>query len=302
MRNHNRQLQKIAKRQLSKYPLWVTVLVVVIACGAYLLYDFMTRPEIPEGQLSVHFIDVGQGDCELLSTSEGTVLIDSGTTESQYELSSYLSQNVTEIDYLILTHPHEDHIGGAAQVIRDISVKNVIMPDAVSDSAAFERLLDAMEEKSITGIVAEAGDEYTLGDLKLTLLSPISEEYDDTNNYSIVLRADYGEDSFLFTGDAETLVENELLENYPVSALDCDVLKVGHHGSNTSSSEKFLDAVTPDIAVIGVGKDNDYGHPKENILERLNKYCSRILRTDTDGTVILTSEGQGITVAAENGQ
>lgn len=296
MNNYNRQLQKYAQRQLSKSPWWVTLIVLVLAVGAYFVYDYMNRPEIPDGQLSVHFIDVGQGDCELLVTAEGTVLIDSGTTESQYELSEYLQKTVTQIDYFVLTHPHEDHIGGAAQVIRDIPVKNIIMPDAVSDSAAFERLLDAMEEKSISGIMAEAGAEYELGGLRMKLLSPISEEYDDTNNYSIVLRADYGEDSFLFTGDAETLVENELLDTYHVSALDCDVLKVGHHGSNTSSSVKFLEAVTPDIAVIEVGRDNDYGHPKEKILNRLEDCGAQILRTDLEGTIILTSEGQGITV------
>lgn len=296
MDRYNRQMQKKAVRQMRKLPWWATLIILILLGALSVLYYYMTMPEIPEGQLSVHYIDVGQGDCELLVTAEGTVLIDSGTSDSKYDLCEYLRGAVTRIDYLILTHPHEDHIGGAAQVIEDFPVGNVIMPDAVSDSAAFERLLDAMEDKSISGIMAEAGAKYELGGLKLQILSPLSEEYEETNNYSIVLRADYGEDSFLFTGDAETLVENELLDTYPVTTLDCDVLKVGHHGSNTSSSHKFIEAVTPEIAVIEVGKDNDYGHPKDKILRRLESFGAQILRTDLEGDIVLISEGRGITV------
>lgn len=297
MSQQNRQLQKYARRQISKLPAWAVILIIAAVCGLYLLHEHTNTPDIPEGQLTVRFIDVGQGDCELLSADGGTVLIDAGPTSAQYSLTSYLSRCVSQIDYLILTHPHEDHIGGAAQVIGNFDVRNVIMPDAVSDSASFSKLLDAMEDKNISGILAEPGSEYTLGELKITILAPLSDEYEDTNNYSIVLRADYGEDSFLFTGDAETPVEKELLTAYPSHMLDCDVLKVGHHGSTTSSSAAFLDAVTPEIAVIEVGKDNDYGHPKEKILSRLSEYTSQIYRTDTDSTVVLVSNGQGISRA-----
>lgn len=149
------------KNMSGKKPLWISVVTVIIAVSVYLINEWVTVPEMTaEGEMAVHFIDVGQGDSELICTSDAVILIDAGTTESQYILSDYLKANITQIDYMILTHPHEDHIGGAAHVINSIPVTNVIMPDVTANTSCFSRLLNAMEDNNIGGIIAEAGKEY----------------------------------------------------------------------------------------------------------------------------------------------
>ena len=245
------------------------------------------------GEVQFHFIDVGQGDAALIRTEKGDILIDAGTNSSEDELKAYLdSLGVTDIEYAVFTHPHEDHIGGADMVLNTYNVKNVVLPDATSTSKTFERMMDAIEAEKCGVIEATPDKTFKVGELTCTILAPISTSYTETNDYSVVIRADYGETSVLFTGDAETHSEEEMLERYRFKGLlDCDLLKVGHHGSDTSSSQAFLDAVTPVYAVISCGEGNSYGHPIQAILARYEAMKAEIYRTDKEGSIVFSSTG-----------
>ena len=277
----------------------VVVLIAVIA-GLFfgkdaILGGLTDKPSDPVsgGEVQFHFIDVGQGDAALIRTEKGDILIDAGTNSSEDELKAYLdSLGVTDIEYAVFTHPHEDHIGGADMVLNTYNVKNVVLPDATSTSKTFERMMDAIEAEKCGVIEATPDKTFKVGELTCTILAPISTSYTETNDYSVVIRADYGETSVLFTGDAETHSEEEMLERYRFKGLlDCDILKAGHHGSDTSSSQAFLDAVTPVYAVISVGEGNTYDHPKQEILARYEAMRITIHRTDKEGDIVFTSTG-----------
>ena len=245
------------------------------------------------GEVQFHFIDVGQGDAALIRTEAGNILIDAGTNSSEDELKAYLnSYGVTDIEYAIFTHPHEDHIGGADMVLNTYNVKRVILPDATSTSKTFQRMMDAIEAEKCEVIEATPDKTFTVGELTCTILAPISTSYTETNNYSVVIRADYGETSVLFTGDAEVDSEAEMLERYRFKGtLDCVILKSGHHGSDTSSGQEFLNAVSPVYAVISVGEGNTYDHPKQEILARYEVMKMKVYRTDKEGSIVFTSTG-----------
>ena len=245
------------------------------------------------GEVQFHFIDVGQGDAALIRTEWGDVLIDAGTNSSEDELKAYLDAlGVTDIEYAVFTHPHEDHIGGADMVLNTYNVKRVIMPTATATSKTFERMMDAIEAEKCEVIEATPDYVFKVGELVCTVLAPISEKYSETNNYSVVIRADYGETSVLFTGDAEVDSEAEMLARYGLKGtLDCDLLKAGHHGSDTSSSQEFLDAVTPAFAVISVGEGNTYDHPKQVTLSKYEAMGMVIYRTDKEGSIVFTTTG-----------
>ena len=184
-------------------------------------------------------------------------------------------------------------MGCADEVISHVEVKNVIMPNAATDSAFFTRFLDAAEERDINLIEAVPGEIYYVGEMILTILAPLEDEYDNMNDYSIVLRVDVGETSALFTGDAEKKVENELLKRY-TTELDCDLFQAGHHGSSTSNTVDFIAAAAPSAAVISCGKDNSYGHPHRETLQTFQQYNVEVFRTDLEGTLIFVSDGVGI--------
>ena len=245
------------------------------------------------GEVQFHFIDVGQGDAALIRTEWGDVLIDAGTNSSEDELKAYLDAlGVTDIEYAVFTHPHEDHIGGADMVLNTYNVKRVIMPNATATSKTFERMMDAIEAEKCEVIEATPDYVFKVGELVCTVLAPISEKYSETNNYSVVIRADYGETSVLFTGDAEVDSEEEMLARYRLKGtLDCDILKSGHHGSDTSSCQEFLDAVTPAFAVISVGEGNTYDHPKQVTLSKYEAMGMVIYRTDKEGSIVFTTTG-----------
>lgn len=254
------------------------------------------------GELAVHFIDVGQGDSEFIQFPDGqTMLIDAGESDAGETVVSYLQLlGVSSIDFVVATHPHSDHIGGLPAVFDAFEIEKVYMPDAVSSSYTFETLLDKIEAEGCETAEAKAGVTAVSdneNDLTAYFTAPVSDEYDDLNNYSAVLRLEYKEKSFLFTGDAETLVEKEMLSNGIDKA---DVLKVGHHGSKTSSSAEFLKQVSPQYAVFEVGQDNSYGHPHSEVLERYEKFGVEILRTDLMGTIIISTDGLDITVNSKN--
>lgn len=263
------------------------------------------NPQAPtptEGELSVHFLDVGQADAILILDGDKTMMIDTGDwpngEDKAYMLSYIESLGITVIDYLVLTHPDADHIGGAPEVINTFDVKNCIMPNATKTSAVFERTIKALEDNEVNVILPVPGDDYTLKNASFRILAPINEKYKDSNDYSVVLRMQYGEKSILFTGDAETLSESEMLEKYTAADLKADVLKVGHHGSSTSSTQTFLDLVDPDYAVISCGVGNSYGHPHSAVIDRLNARELALFRTDTQGTIVLKTDGKELSLEA----
>lgn len=274
------------------------VVAIVVAAGGYFggLFD-TNQPAAVEGEVSFHFIDVGQADAALICTTEGNILIDAGTGSSETDLKTYLdSKGVKDIEYAIFTHPHEDHIGGADMIMEKYNVKNVILPNKKHDSQTFNKMMNNIEKSKAEMHYAKPNDTYTVGDLKLTILAPQKDGYSELNDYSVVVRVDYGATSALFTGDAEALSEEEMLKAYLLdNKLDCDLLKVGHHGSNSSSTQAFLDKVSPKMAVISCGKDNDYGHPTGEILDRLKKSQVPYYRTDLEGSIVFVSNGESIT-------
>jgi competence protein ComEC len=245
------------------------------------------------GQLRIHYIDVGQGDSILIQQGNKNMLIDTGTNASQNALMAYLKkQNISKIDYLILTHPHEDHIGGAAAVINALDIGTLYMPKITTTTKTFKNLIAAMQRKQLKATIPVTGNTFNLGVATCTILGPLDAQNNNLNTYSIVIKLVYGKTKFLFTGDAQASNEKAMIDKgYDLSA---DVLKIGHHGSRTSTSVAFLNAVNPKYAVISVGKGNDYGHPHQQTLARLKAKGIKIYRTDESGTILCTSDGTNI--------
>lgn len=257
-----------------------------------------------EGDLKVHFIDVGQGDAILIQTPGPTpcvFLIDAGDAAAGPKIVSYLrEQGVTAIDWLIATHPHADHIGGMVTVIKAFPVRNVSMPRATHTTKTYEDLLLAIKEKGLLITTARAGQPLlTALNLNALFIAPRDTSYEHLNDFSAVLKISYENTCFLFTGDAEAKSETEMLLASDVSP-KADVLKVAHHGGKTSTSAQFLEAVAPKYAVISVGAGNSYGHPSKEVLDRLEKAKVTVFRTDLHGTVVVTSDGKSITVSTSS--
>lgn len=256
-----------------------------------------TVTPIGENTLRVHFIDVGQGDCALLQTANEAILIDAGG-DTMYSVADHIkSLGIDTLDYVIATHPHSDHINHLDEVINAFSVSNVIIPKLsqknTPTTAAYESFLHAVKSSGAKTIPAKPGAVYFVGDIEMTVLAPLKQT-DDLNNMSVVLNITYGETSFLFTGDAENFSENLIMESEYAHYLDADVLKVGHHGSRTSTGKEFLSAVSPEIAVIPCAASNDYGHPHEETVELLNDFGIEILETASLGTFVIESDGENL--------
>lgn len=244
-----------------------------------------------------HSIDVGQGDSELVRCNGRNMLIDGGVPDETGTVEDYLhAQGVQKLDYVVGTHPHDDHIGGLCQVISDFGVGHVILPDATNNSQTFHNLLYAISNKKLKITIAVPGMSYTLGGGVFKIIAP-NAKYDDLNDMSVVIKFTYGHTSFLFTGDASKNSEEDILKKkYDIK---CDVLKVGHHGSDTASTPEFLKAASPKYAVISAGAGNSYGLPDEDILERLQSFGIKTFCTYTNGTVIFKSNGNTITCFCE---
>lgn len=225
-----------------------------------------------EETLTVHYIDVGQGDCICITCGGETMLIDCGEASEAENVRHYLNKaEIEAFDFVVATHPHSDHMGGMAEIVESYDIGEFIMPSlAESDVPAtryFEDFLDAAEEKGLNLTSAEAGRKGKLGDARWEIVAPISDECSNTNNYSVGIVLYHGENSFIFTGDAEASAEEEMVNAGLFGHID--VYKVGHHGSKTSSSELFMDTISPDIAVISCGSGNSYGHPDNEALNRI---------------------------------
>ena len=249
-------------------------------------------------ELRVSFIDVGQGDSEFIELPNGeTMLIDAGTNETGKNVVDYIkSLGYTSIDYVVGTHPHEDHIGGLDDVIKTFDIGSIYMPKITADTNTFEDVLDAAESKNLMINTAKSGVSImNTEDLSVKFLAPTLDSYENTNDYSAVVKVVYGETSYLFTGDAEEFSENLITDD-----VNADVLKVGHHGSSTSTSTEFLKKVSPSSAVISCGKDNSYGHPHSETLQKLADMGTAVYRTDELGTIVSVSDGKTITFDTNN--
>lgn len=248
--------------------------------------------ETESSTLNVHFIDVGQGDSILIESDNRYMLVDAGENDQGDTVVSYLrSLGVEQLDYVIGTHPHSDHIGGLDVVINAFSVNKVIMPKVPHNTKTYEDVLMTVAEKGLKITTPKNGEVYTLGDSKFEIVSSDKDYGDELNNWSVGIKVTNGEHSFLMCGDAEVEAEEDMVNgNIDLSA---DVLKVSHHGSDTSTSDAFLKKVNPTYAVISLGADNTYGHPSESTMNKLDGI--QIFRTDEQGTIVATSDGKMIT-------
>lgn len=310
-----------AKRRASSRKARISVLSLVFALAvlfiaAHQLEMFPSSPKSPavssdaslpaeDGRAQVFFLDVGQGDSELIrvpgESGYFNMLLDTGEAEYAEGLADFLrSLGIERIDVLLESHPHSDHMGGMSYIVEEFEIGSVYLPrvpeEQTPTSRAYEKLLDSIEKKNLTvsELHADASIEAP-GLASFQVLAPEKNQvWDDLNNYSAVIRFSYGENTFLFPGDAEKDVEKLLLEEE--RELSAQVLKCGHHGSKTSGTADFLRAVSPSCAVISCGADNSYGHPHKGTLQKLQKLSVRVLRTDEDGTIVMLSDGEDLTV------
>lgn len=277
--------------------LFSVVLAIIVAIVAMITENTNVDP-VAEGEMFVDFVDVGQGDCALIRTADAVILIDAGEAGTADTVVGYLKEKgIKNIDCCIATHPHSDHIGALYRIFEEFSVDTVLLPDIpdelIPTTSTYEKFLDGLENvKNI--IPAGAGDNFDFGSLNLDILGPVK-EYDDLNQMSLVSKVSFGNTSVMLTGDIETPAETDMLKKRNVD-YSADILKVGHHGSKTSTSEKWLKAVHPQFAVVSCGLDNDYGHPHKNIINRLEDFGVEYYRTDLEGHILFKSDGNEITL------
>ena len=251
-------------------------------------------------EMSVHFLNVGKADCAYIKCGEYNMLIDAADREPTNVVVEYLKrQGVSKLDLVVVSHPHRDHIGQMAEVIREFKVDKFIQPQVPNEiipvSTSYEKMLKALKEKNVKVESTKGRKNLNLGDMAIEFFGPISNDT-NINNNSVVLKIKYSDISFLFTGDAEKLEENEILEKgYDLKST---VLKVGHHGSRTSSGENFLANVLPQYAVVSVAPDRN-NLPKQDVINRISKYCKNIYRTDLNGTIVMLTDGKNLKVTTE---
>lgn len=278
--------------RLKKWITWSLFALVLFCFIVASLPYFRTEPSVaPEGNLELHFIDVGQGDAALILCEGHAMLIDGGTSKNSNRIYTYLQKHhVDHLDYIIATHPHDDHVGGLAGALNAAQADRALCSVSTAEGRAFESFLKYLDLQGTEIEIPIAGESFSLGSAFFTVLGP-TRESENMNDNSLVLHLQYGTFSALLTGDAETGEEQDLLSS--AADLKSDLLKVGHHGSSNASSEAFLSAVSPKIAVISCGKDNEYGHPAEQTLTRLKLVGSEILRTDQSGDIVVTVKPDG---------
>lgn len=297
----------MAKRRKSSKLVSALVIVIILIVSALITDNFLSGENelfdmaglrgqtVTDGKMMVEFIDVGQGDCTLITDSQAVILIDGGESGEAQNVINYLkNKNIEKIDCCIATHPHSDHIGSLSKVFEEFEIKDVIMPDIpekiIPTTATYERFLESLSENAENVYPAERGANYTYGGMTIKILAPV-EDYDDLNNMSIVSKVSFGSTSVILTGDAETPSEEDML-SFKGADYSADILKVGHHGSRTSSSEEWLAAVNPQVAVISCGLNNDYGHPHKQLINRLEKADIEYYRTDLLGSIVFESDGK----------
>lgn len=296
---------KIFKSTKHRYIILGIIVILFLLAGCSLTIETQAGPPISEESfLKVHFIDVGQGDATLIQqiNQDNTynMLIDAGNNGDGGYLVEYLKdQGVETLDYIIGTHPHSDHIGGLDDVIKGFQVGAIIMPKVMANTRTFEEVMEAVSDKGLSITSPVPGTSYPLGEAEFTILAPNSDDYASLNDYSIANRIVFGSNSFIFTGDAEALSEEEILNNFNKRDLASDVFKLAHHGSSTSNTEDFLEAINPSYGIISCGQDNSYGHPHREIMAQLKARNILVFRTDLHGTIVINSDGKDISIETE---
>ncbi len=260
------------------------------------------NPPLPEDKLTVCYIDVGQGDSIFLSAGGKNMLIDCGESEATDGVIRFLNEkSVKKLDYVVATHPHSDHMGGMYKIIDKFDIGQVVVPHLADKDIPitryYEKFLDSCDSKDVSLTEAKVGNFIQLGDAQIEIIAPCSKSYDNVNNYSVGLFLTHGENTFIFTGDAEALAEKEMVKTGRLR--HADVYKVGHHGSETSSCAEFMKVISPDYAVISCGEGNSYGHPNEKALKEISRYTNEIYRTDLDGTIVIVSDGKDLEIETE---
>lgn len=282
------------KKILSLFLILAICITSIVGCKQV---DNFDKKNIAIGnEMIVHYIDVGQGDSILISVNNKNLLIDAGPGSGEDKVVNYLNENnIKKLDYIIATHPHEDHIGGMDKVIENFEVGEFYSPKVATNTKTFKNMIGELNKKHLKiNILTEGmGEEFNLGEgTEVEIYTPMNNSYDDLNNYSPIMKVSYENTSFLFTGDAEAKAELEAISNS--ANLKADVLKVGHHGSSSSTTDEFLKRVDPQVGVISVGADNKYNHPTKKTINKLNDKNIKIYRTDIDGTVTIKSNGESI--------
>lgn len=256
-----------------------------------------------EGELQMHTIDVGQGDSILLCEGKNTMLVDSGTKANGRKVVQYLKElGINKIDVLVATHPHDDHMGGMSEVIQNFEIGTLYALDHSEDNITtiwYQEFLDAVIEKNVNWVFPKVGDEITLGQTIVKVIAPQEKDETNQNNNSIVLRVSFGNTDILLTGDSEKEVEQVLIKQN--IELESEILKVAHHGSDTSNTKAFLEKVKPQYAVISAKKGNTYGHPKQKIMELLKSLNTKVYRTDEQGSIVMKTDGTKIKFNVEPG-
>lgn len=297
-------MSKRRKRKKKQIPKILSLLIIICAI-IYSIYEeeINTSFALPNTNttnkvstnLTVTYLDVGQADSILIENNNQTMLIDAGNNEDGELLVKYFKEKgITQFNYLVATHPHEDHIGGMDNIINNFTINNIYMPDITTTTKTFLDVLNAIDSKNMTFKVPKIGETFTLGEATIEVIYTGNNKQ-NLNNTSIVLKLTFDTTSFLFTGDATSEVEKEILNKN----IKADVLKVGHHGSKYSTTQEFLNKVNPKYAIISVGKNNSYDHPNEITLTKLKNKNIEIHRTDKEGTIIITSNGTNLTITNE---
>ncbi|XZJ11840.1 ComEC/Rec2 family competence protein [Clostridium perfringens] len=270
--------------------------IIVVLLAGYFGIDLTQDSKVPkDSELMISYMDVGQGDAVYIKVNGNDILIDAGPRSNSKELLEQLkAKNIDDFELVIATHPHEDHIGGMVDVFKEYEVKAFYSPKITHTTKTYENLVKAVKDEGLKTKELKGGMVIDLGEgAKFEVFTPQKSEYEELNDYSPIMKLSFGDTSYLFTGDAEKLAEEEALAKYKTS-LDSDVIKFGHHGSSSSSSNAFIEAVSPKYGIISCAKDNKYGHPHRETLDIIKKYNIKTFRTDTDGEIILTSDGKSI--------
>ncbi|MDR0947125.1 MAG: MBL fold metallo-hydrolase [Ruminococcus sp.] len=306
------------RRRIISGPIWVLLIIIITGCVYAGFLEKISNEntdntpvsaetpppvskndgEIDDTYAKVHFINVGQGDSELIINGTDAVLIDAGESDYGQTVTDYIKAlGITELKYIVATHPHSDHVGGLPVVIENFTVGEIFYPvlpeSMVPTTKTWENVLTAAETADVPMNEVSAGFTFSVGKAEFTVVSPQKDsQFSDLNDYSVVLKMDFGKTNWLFTGDAEAPAEKSML----ASGLDisAEVLKIGHHGSANSSTAEFLEAVKPQVCVIEVGAGNSYGHPTDSALRRLSEVTGKIFRTDISGDIVLNSDGEKI--------
>ena len=272
-----------------------TLFVLLTLCSCNISFDNVITT--PKGTLAVHFLDIGQGDSIFIELPNSqTMLVDAGENYYGEGIINYIYDcGYEKLDYLVATHPHSDHIGSMSYIVRHMDIDAVYMPKVSTTTKTYENLLDSISNKGLKIKTAIAGTKILdIDELEIVILAPVEIYEDDLNNCSVILKITYKDRSFLLTGDAE---KKEFEDVY--LDMSADVLKVAHHGSSTSTTEEILEKIKPEIAVISLGEDNEYGHPHTSTLKLLNNIECDIYRTDEDKTVKISTDGENLEIETD---